>query len=1070
MSAPPKFDLSRDKVLYLVATSHLDTQWRWTFRDTIQKYIPRTLRENFDRFEKFPDYTFSFEGAFRYMLAKEYYPADFARLKGYIQQGRWRVCGASVDAGDVNTVSPESLIRQTLYGNGFFRREFGVVSRDIFLPDCFGFGWALPAIAAHCGLTGFSTSKLEWGSSNGIPFGLGFWEGVNGDGLVAAINPGQYSFPLKDNPARDEKWAARIDANGGAFGAYADMRYFGLGDTGGAPDEASCEWLERAVADQDAPYRVYSAGADQLSLDLTPEQIAKMPRHRSEFLLTEHGAGTFTSNGAMKKWNRENEELAAAAEAAAVAAEWLAGVPYPHEKLNAAWIRVLANQMHDILPGTSIPEAYAFSWNDEAIAMNEFASVLTHSIGAIAQSLEWKAPLVIHNPLSFERTGIVAVAEEFGPLVPCSSQPTMSLDGRREFLIEVRAPSVGLTEYSDAELTLTLGDASPSRLSNGRVVVDISGDGDITRIFDKKLKRDLLSAPLRIEFLDHAPKEWPAWTILHRDISAGPRTILTGPAKITVSERGPFRTSVDIERSAEGSHFKQRISIHADDSAIVEIETLLRWETPGTLLKAAFPLAVSNPTATYDLGLSVIERGNNHERLYEVPAQRWADITAPDGSWGVAILSDCKFGWDKPADDTLRLTLLHTPAMTGFECHLGGANFVDKFEEQAQLDFGHHHFRYAIMGHEGDWRAGQVVREAEAFTNPLMAFVPRQRSPGSSSADEPPEHLLWSGNWAKLSIASVEPANVAIVALKKAEVSNEYIIRLQETHGLSATTAQVTFCFDVASVREVNGAEESLAESSQPLRIHARGLQVALKPFGIRTLAVTAVRSTRFASGSLNQPLALRFNISGMTANHNRRDGDFDGAGHSLPAELLGTEMTDCGVVFEIAPCDGAAPNVWSGDGQEVALPGGGFDTLHLLACSVNGDCEASVVIDGAEQAIRFVDYAEPIGRWDTRVVNGSYVSAVDEMLPAYLERTPIGWVGTHRHDAVTDADEPYQMCCLFHHRIPLHAGAKSLQLPNDPRIRIVGVTVSKNIETGIRAASPLYSPTISGKKSPGLP
>ena len=138
---PPPAEAGR---LYVVGTAHLDTQWRWTVQDTIEDLLPDTLRDNFALFEKYPGYVFSFEGAFRYALMKEYYPAEFEKLKAYVRAGRWKVAGSWVDAVDTNVPSPESLIRQALYGNGFFRRELGVTSRDVFLPDCFGFGFALP--------------------------------------------------------------------------------------------------------------------------------------------------------------------------------------------------------------------------------------------------------------------------------------------------------------------------------------------------------------------------------------------------------------------------------------------------------------------------------------------------------------------------------------------------------------------------------------------------------------------------------------------------------------------------------------------------------------------------------------------------------------------------------------------------------------------------------------------------------------------------------------------------------------------------------------------------------------
>jgi alpha-mannosidase len=179
-------DLSKQKTMYLVGTAHLDTQWNWTIQQTITDFLPSTILGNFHRFSEFPSYDFSFEGAFRYMLIKEYYPDYYARVKEYVDSGRWHVAGSTIDAMDVNVPSPESLIRQVLYGNGFYKKEFGKTSCDIFLPDCFGFGYALPSIAAFCGLKGFSSQKLTWGAADGIPFDLGRWTGPDGSSIIAA--------------------------------------------------------------------------------------------------------------------------------------------------------------------------------------------------------------------------------------------------------------------------------------------------------------------------------------------------------------------------------------------------------------------------------------------------------------------------------------------------------------------------------------------------------------------------------------------------------------------------------------------------------------------------------------------------------------------------------------------------------------------------------------------------------------------------------------------------------------------------------------------------------------------
>ena len=161
------------KRIYTISNAHLDTIWSWDFETTVDKYIRRTLADNFELFEKYPDYKFNFEGSYRYELMKEYYPEMWEKMKSYIAEGKWNVCGSAFENGDVNVPSPEALFRNFLFGNEYFNKKFGERSRDVFLPDCFGFGYALPSIARHSNLYGFTTQKLSWGSAYGQPFDIG---------------------------------------------------------------------------------------------------------------------------------------------------------------------------------------------------------------------------------------------------------------------------------------------------------------------------------------------------------------------------------------------------------------------------------------------------------------------------------------------------------------------------------------------------------------------------------------------------------------------------------------------------------------------------------------------------------------------------------------------------------------------------------------------------------------------------------------------------------------------------------------------------------------------------------
>ena len=174
---------------YMVADAHLDTQWNWDVQTTIKEYVWNTLSQNLLLLKRYPDYIFNFEGGVKYAWMKEFYPAEFAQLKEYVKEGRWHISGSSWDVNDVLVPSPESTIRNILLGQEYYRREFQTESTDIFLPDCFGFGWTLPTIASHCGLIGFSSQKLDWrvhpfynGSKH--PFTIGLWKGIDGSSIM----------------------------------------------------------------------------------------------------------------------------------------------------------------------------------------------------------------------------------------------------------------------------------------------------------------------------------------------------------------------------------------------------------------------------------------------------------------------------------------------------------------------------------------------------------------------------------------------------------------------------------------------------------------------------------------------------------------------------------------------------------------------------------------------------------------------------------------------------------------------------------------------------------------------
>jgi alpha-mannosidase len=843
---PAEPDLTKQPTLYVVAYSHLDTQWRWEYPRVINDYIPKTLHDNFALIDKYPNYIFNFSGANRYRMMKEYWPADYARLKQYIAAGRWFPAGSSVEESDVNLPSAESIFRQILYGNRFFQREFGKTSAEYMLPDCFGFPASLPSILAHAGIKGFSTQKLTWNSAatvggrgsiqetpRGIPFNVGYWQGPDGRGVIAALNPGSYGGQIREDISQSPNitntnarnnpvdWPARVNRNGRVSGLFTDYHYYGTGDTGGAPNEDSVRMMEaivtrnsalmatRTVSVGEGPLKIVPATAEQMFLNISPDQIKRLPRYEGDLLLTDHSAGSLTSQSYQKRWNRMNELLADAAEKASVGAAWLGNRPYPQQRLNDAWTLVMGGQFHDILPGTSTPKAFEFSWNDDVIAMNQFASVLTSATEGIVASMDTRTkgqPIVVYNPLNIDREDVVEATVKFqdgpaksvnviGPTrTPVPAQVIGEKDGATRILFVAGVRSVGYGVYdvrsasgSSTSSTLKVSD---SLLENHRYRITLNADKDVSSIFDKKLNRELLHAPLRLAIKSDTPAQWPAWNMDWVDQQKPPRGYVAGTARVRVVENGPVRVAVEVVRETEGSKFQQTIRLSAGDAGNrVEFGNVVDWKTSNANLKATFTLTAANPKATYNWDIGTIERGNNDERKFEVPSHQWFDLTDQSKAFGVTILSDSKYASDKPDDKTLRLTLLRTP----------GIGQRAGYADQSTQDWGRHEFVYGLASHSGDWRREQTDWQAQRLNQPLIAFQSsRHRGPLENS----------------ISLLQVNNDRVRVLALKKAEDSDEVIIRIVELDGKSVPEVRIKFARAVTSAREVNGQELPVGRAS----------------------------------------------------------------------------------------------------------------------------------------------------------------------------------------------------------------------------------------------------------------
>ncbi|MFN2481335.1 MAG: alpha-mannosidase [Pyrinomonadaceae bacterium] len=1108
---PAAPDLTKQPTLYVVGYAHLDTQWRWEYPQTINEYLPKTLHDNFALFEKYPHYVFNFSGANRYRMMKEYYPADYARLKAYVAAGRWFPAGSSMEEGDVNSPSAESIIRQILYGSQYFRRDFGRSSAEYMLPDCFGFPASLPSILAHTGIKGFSTQKLTWHSAApaggegsientpvGIPFNVGWWEGLDGAGVIAALNPGSYNGNVSTDLSKDEQWVKRVELNGRASGLFADYHYYGVGDIGGAPREPSVRLMEAIVSKGavvlptqsrggqqqqpsastvapvrvgDGPLNVVSANAEQMFLDIAKSgRTDRLPRYKGDIELIEHSAGSLSSQTYQKRWNRKNELLADAAERASVAAAWLGARAYPIARLNDAWTLVMGGQFHDILPGTATPKAFEFSWNDDLVASNNFAGVVESASEGVAAGLDTRAKgvaLVVYNPLNVAREDVVEatvklaggapravrVVSPDGAEVP--SQIAGEEKGGTKILFLAKAPSVGYAVYdvqpSDAPAANPALKVTESSLENARYRVAIDAGGDVSSVFDKSINRELLSAPHRLAFQTERPHDWPAWNMDWEDQRKPPRGYVAGAAKIRVVERGAARVAVEVERETEGSKFVQTVRLAAGGAGErVEFANAIDWKTGAAALKATFRLTASNPRATYNWDIGTVERDNNSEKKYEVPSHQWIDLTDAGGSFGATVLTDCKNGSDKPDDNTLRLTLVYTPGIGE-----GNGRF---YSDQATQDWGHHEFVYGLASHAGDWRKGETDWQAQRLNQPLIAF-------------ESPKHAGSLGK--NFSLLSLSDSRVRVLALKKAEEADEVIVRLVELDGKPARDVRVHFAAPLVSAREVNGQEQPVGKAT----VTRDDLVASFGAYQPRTFAVRLAAPRAGLTAPRSQPVALPFDLAATTADGAKSAPGFDAAGRSLPAEMLPAVVDYAGVRFKLADAAAGKPNAVVARGQSISLPPGKFTRLYLLAASSDGDQTATFRVGNSPVEMLIQDWGGYVGQWDNRqwsrrqepiaprpgaptplpgaTPRTRTVLEMTGITPGFVKRAPLAWFASHRHNG-DGANEAYAYSYLFAYAVDLPAGARKLTLPDNDKIRVLAVTVS-NEGARLRPAQPLY-------------
>lgn len=832
-----------------VGHAHIDLAWLWRLRHAREK-AARTFSTAMHLMREYPEYRFTHSSPQLFKFLKQDYPDIYARVKEHIARGQWEITGGMWVESDVNIPNGESLVRQFLLGQRTLQEEFGVVCRLLWLPDVFGYSGALPQIARQSGIDYFLTSKISWNQFNRFPYDTFHWRGIDGTELLTYFitTPSDDMTHLTYNgqlSPRDVK---------GTWNLYNQkesnhelLTLFGWGDGGGGPTR---EMLESGRVLRDLP------GFPMVQQELAEDFFARLARTMAgrqlpvwdgELYLELH-RGTYTSQAANKRANRRAEALYHNAEWLSALAVLLgAAGDYPAALLREGWEKLLLNQFHDILPGSSIREVYEDSQADYAAIRAGGEQALAAAQQKLLQGAQQTAqqPAVIfYNALSWARGGLAQLPGRALPqgmvVVDEQKRPLPSQlvreEGEEAVLLatppgtEGRVPSLGYAAYRLA-LAAEAGQAeahepalvvTPTRLENRFVRLALNERGQLTSVWDKRAAggagREALAGPANVLqlFVDR-PLKFDAWDIdiFYQDKLIEVQELL----EATVEESGPLRGVLRLRWRVLDSTITQRLTLYAH-SPRIDFRTEVDWQEKQMLMKVAFPVAIRATRATYEIQFGAIERPTHWNTSwdyarFEVAAQRWADLS--EGDYGVALLNDCKYGYDIK-DNVMRLTLIKSA-----------------IRPDALADKGRHQFTYSLLPHAGDWRAAGadagdgVIRQAADLNNPLQAAV----APAAHGQTEPPAGPALPLNF---SFAEVDAEHVLIDTVKQAEDGDGWIVRLYEAQQQRRQAVKMRFGAPPTRIAPCNLLELPVIDDS--LQLAGSEAIFAINPYEIKSFRV----------------------------------------------------------------------------------------------------------------------------------------------------------------------------------------------------------------------------------------
>jgi alpha-mannosidase len=763
---------------YCFGHGHLDVAWLWPLAETERKMV-RTISNTLSLAERYPEYRFLNSQPHLFWMMKQRYPDLYARIKEAVKAGIIIADGGAWVEMDTNISGGEALIRQFIHGKRFFKDEFDAESEVLWLPDVFGYTAALPQIMLGCGINYFSTSKLTWGDHDRDPFPYTefLWEGIDGSQVATHLHR-NYNAPA--TPAHMiKRWAERPDKEGAPELIYP----YGDGDGGGGPNRSHLEFLRRCKDIEGCP-KARLASPAEFFADMEkrgrPEQ-----KYVGELYFQLHRA-VQTSQAKTKMGNRKSELGLREAEFWGTAARTLMGKTFPIEAADLLWKKVLLNQFHDILPGSSIARVYEEAEADYAHVIAESARIAAESLAALTD--DDANAMTVFNSLSWSRSALVELPEGI------ESTEAQEVEGK--CFVEVDVPACGyatVTNSADAAEENSLV-ARPDLIENAYLRAEFNHRGEMVRLYDKETARDLITDTANVMAMYRdMPTEYDAWNldVTYKDMPVN----LPEPATIEVVAEGPLVAILRVKRTLNDSEMTQEIVLRRD-SRRIDFRTTIDWRESRKLLKVRFPFAIHTDCAISEIQFGHIDRPNHNSRpydadRYEVPQHKWTALM--ESGRGAALLNDCKYGISAE-DNVLALSLLRASVAP------------DK-----NADRGMQKFTYSVYTWNGPLIESDLIKEGYDLNIPPM---------------------IAQGGADKASLFELDQPNIVIETVKPAEDgSGDIVIRIYEATR-NATRCTLTTTLPIKSAV----ATDMLEQGKEPLDFADGVLHLDFRPFEIKTI------------------------------------------------------------------------------------------------------------------------------------------------------------------------------------------------------------------------------------------